>query len=248
MTGATSGIGRAIARALGKAGAKTVITGMGDEAAAEVVAGIEADGGEAKYVAGELADRDGWKALLSKATAPYGHFTVFVHCASPARKENQTAMMVSEEEWDAMLNTNLRSGFFLAQAIARGMRVRRPRGRILFMTPLHAETPRNLPHYSASKAGQAMVVRELARALGHNGIRVNGIAPGAIPGGGWVAEDDGALEAMIPMGRTGTPEDVAQVAMTLLSDAHSGYVTGAIVPVDGGLQHFNWLKRPDAPR
>ena len=81
-----------------------------------------------------------------------------------------------------MVNTNLRSGFFLAREMAADMIGAGLRGRILFMASLHEHTPRNLPHYAASKAGQVMVVKELARALGPAGIRVNAIAPGAIPG------------------------------------------------------------------
>lgn len=243
VTGATSGIGRAVAIALGSAGARTVFNGIGDEAAAQVVADIALADGSAAFVPGNLAGRAGWKTVLSEAKAVYGPFSIFVHCASPQRIESQTALAVTEDEWDAMVDTNLRSGFFLAQAIARDMRADGVRGRIVFMTSLHAETPRNLPHYSAAKAGQAMVVRELARALGPDGIRVNGVAPGAIPGGGFAA-DAGTLERRIPMGRTGTPEDVAAATLVLLSDAHCGYVTGAILNVDGGLGLYNWLDRP----
>jgi NAD(P)-dependent dehydrogenase (short-subunit alcohol dehydrogenase family) len=114
------------------------------------------------------------------------------------------------------------------------------KGRMLFITSLHAYAPRNLPHYSATKAGQTMVVKELARALGPYGIRVNALAPGAIPGGGFDA-DTTALEKMIPMGRTGTPEDVAGMAIALLCDRFSGYVTGTTVAVDGGIALYNWI-------
>jgi NAD(P)-dependent dehydrogenase (short-subunit alcohol dehydrogenase family) len=85
-----------------------------------------------------------------------------------------------------------------------------------------------------------MLVKELARALGGSGIRVNAIAPGAIPGGGFEA-DVTSLEAMIPLGRTGTPEDIAGMALALLSDRFSRYVTGTTVAVDGGLALYNWI-------
>lgn len=243
VTGATSGIGRAIALALGKAGARTLLTGIGDEAAEAVVANITGAGGTATYVPGSLSDKDGWKALLADARAVHGDISVFVHCASPPRPESQTVLAVTEDEWDAMVNTNLRSGFFLAREIGRAMRAAGIRGRMLFMTSLHAESPRNLPHYSASKAGQVMLVRELARAFGPDGIRVNGIAPGAIPGGGFKA-DVTTLEQRIAWGRTGTPEDLAGPALALLSDRQFGYVTGEIVAVDGGLALYNWIDRP----
>lgn len=152
-------------------------------------------------------------------------------------------LAVTSAEWDAMVNTNLRSGFVLGQAIAKHMIAEKIRGKMLFMTSLHADSPRNLPHYSAAKAGETMLVKELARALGPHGIRVNAIAPGAIPGGGFAA-DVAALEKMIALGRTGTPEDIASMAVALLSDRFSGYVTGTTVVVDGGLALYNWIPAP----
>src|SRR5262249_17346584 len=114
----------------------------------------------------------------------------------------------------------------LGQAAGAHMKARNVKGRMLFITSLHAYTPRNLPHYSATKAGQTMVVKELARALGSDGIRVNAIAPGAIPGGGFDASI-ASFAKMIPLGRTGTPEDIAAMAIALLCDQFSRYVTGA---------------------
>jgi 3-oxoacyl-[acyl-carrier protein] reductase len=134
-----------------------------------------------------------------------------------------------------MVTVGLRAGFVLGQAAGAQMQARKIRGRMLFITSLHAHTPRNLPHYSATKAGQTMIVKELARALGADGIRVNAIAPGAIPGGGFDA-DTAALQRMIPLGRTGTPDDIADMAVALLCDRFSRYVTGTTVAVDGALQ------------
>ena len=189
------------------------------------------------------ATGDGWRTLLTRAREQFGPFSIFVHCASPARVESQTVLRVTEAEWDEMVDTNLRSGFFLAREIAREMRDSAIKGRIVFMTSLHAHSPRNLPHYSAAKAGQVMLVKELARALGPDGIRVNGIAPGAIPGGGFEA-DVGQLEQRIAMGRTGTPEDIAAAALALLSERSAAYITGEILAVDGGIALHNWLDPP----
>jgi NAD(P)-dependent dehydrogenase (short-subunit alcohol dehydrogenase family) len=172
-----------------------------------------------------------------------GRISIFVHSASPPRRESQTVLNVTSDEWDAMVNINLRSGFALGQAIAKQMITEQIRGKMLFVTSLHAESPRNLPHYSAAKAGETMIVKELARALGPHGIRVNAIAPGAIPGGGFAA-DTAALEKMIALGRTGTPEDIASMAVALLSDRFSAYVTGTTVVVDGGLALYNWIPAP----
>jgi NAD(P)-dependent dehydrogenase (short-subunit alcohol dehydrogenase family) len=116
------------------------------------------------------------------------------------------------------------------------------KGRILIVTSLHAESPRNLPHYSAAKAGQTMLVKELARALGPHGIRVNAIAPGAIPGGGFNAPP-GMVEK-IPLRRFGTPADVAGMALAVLSERFGAYVTGATLVVDGGIALHNWIEPP----
>ena len=235
VTGGASGIGRGIVRALVREGAQVVFTdvldGPGQALAAET---------GARFVPADLAQPEAHAALLDAAMAALGRISVFVHSAAPPRREDQTALAVSAAQWDTMLSVTLRSGFLLGQALGRHMRDLRLHGRMLYLTSLHAGTPRNLPHYSAAKAGQTMLVKELARALGPAGIRVNAIAPGAIPGGGFAA-DVPALEAKIPLGRTGTPDDIAAMAVALLSDRFSAYVTGTTVVVDGGLALHNWI-------
>ena len=180
ITGAASGIGRGIARALAQEGARLVLTDV-LEKPGEAIA-VETGG---LFVEADLTQPMAFQGLFDAALAKLGSISVFVHCAAPPRREKQTALAVSAEQWDEMLSITLRSGFLLAQAVGRHMCVAGVRGRMLFLTSLHAETPRNLPHYSAAKAGQTMLVKELARALGPHGIRVNAIAPGAIPGGGF---------------------------------------------------------------
>jgi NAD(P)-dependent dehydrogenase (short-subunit alcohol dehydrogenase family) len=139
-----------------------------------------------------------------------------------------------------MIEVNLNAGFLIAQALGRHMREQKIRGRMLFVTSLHSYAPRNLPHYSASKAGQTMLVKELARALGPHGIRVNAIAPGAIPGGGFAAPQ--ALADKIPLKRFGTPAEVAAMAVAVLSERFGAYVTGATIAVDGGIALHNWIE------
>jgi NAD(P)-dependent dehydrogenase (short-subunit alcohol dehydrogenase family) len=178
--------------------------------------------------------------LFEAAVKALGAISIFVHSASPKRLENETALAVTEAQWDLMTSVGLRAGFILGQAAGAHMKAHNVKGRILFITSLHADTPRNLPHYSATKAGQTMVMKELARALGADGIRVNAIAPGAIPGGGFDA-NIAAFAKMIPLGRTGTPEDIADMAVALLCDRFSRYVTGATIVVDGGLALYNWI-------
>ena len=158
-------------------------------------------------------------------------------------------MLAASDETRGMpcSSVNLRAGFVLGREAARDMIARKIRGRMLFITSLHAETPRNLAHYSASKAGQTMVMKELAKALGPHGIRVNAIAPGAIPGGGFDAKGAGLerLTRCTSLRRLGTPDDIAGMAIALLVDRFSAYVTGTTVVVDGGMALHNWIEAPD---
>jgi 3-oxoacyl-[acyl-carrier protein] reductase len=240
VTGSASNIGRAIAMALAHEGADVRCVDIDVERNAAVMRDIVVAGGTAEAVTADLGTADGWRAALPAQDQPV---SIFVHSASPPRCESDTVLDVSEATWDAMVNTNVRSGFFIARELARRMREGGVRGRMLFITSLHAETPRNLPHYAASKAGQTMLVKELARALGPLGIRVNGLAPGAVPGGGFNAAAHD-FSSKIPLGRLGAPEDMASMALALLSDRFSAYVTGTMVAVDGGLALYNWIDPP----
>jgi NAD(P)-dependent dehydrogenase (short-subunit alcohol dehydrogenase family) len=235
VTGAASGIGRGIARALAAEGARLVLNDIAMEPGQALARELNA-----KFIAADLAEPTAARPLFDAALAASGQISVFVHSAAPKRSEQQTVLNVTEAEWDAMLTVGLRSGFLLGRSVGAHMKERGIKGRMLYITSLHAYSPRNLPHYSATKAGQTMVVKELARAFGGSGIRVNAIAPGAIPGGGFDA-DVASLEKMIPLGRTGTPEDIAGMAVALLSDRFSRYVTGTTVAVDGGIALHNWI-------
>jgi NAD(P)-dependent dehydrogenase (short-subunit alcohol dehydrogenase family) len=244
VTGSASNIGRAIAMALAREGAIVRCVDVDSSRNAAVVAQIVDAGGFAEAVTANLATVHDWRAALPAEDEPV---TLFVHSASPPRREADTPLVVSEATWDGMVNTNVRSGFFIAQELGRRMRKVAQKGgikgRMLFITSLHAETPRNIPHYAASKAAQTMVVKELARALGPAGIRVNALAPGAVPGGGFNAAAFD-FSGKVPLGRLGTAEDMANMALALLSDRFSGYVTGTTVAVDGGIALYNWIPLP----
>ena len=137
---------------------------------------------------GDLADRAACDALLAHARSAVGRVTHFVHSASPPRREADHAMAVSDETWAQMHAVNVDAGFHLARELARPLIAAKEPGSFLFLTSLHAGTPRNLPHYSTSKAALAMLVKELARTWGRYGIRVNALVPGAIAAGGFVAD------------------------------------------------------------
>lgn len=231
ITGCGGGIGRGIAKALKDEGA--IVLGS-DINAPPADDGID-------FLAADLGQRDGYRKLLDGAIGKLGKITLFVHAASPRRLEVDTPLTVTEETWDAMTDINLRAGFFLAREVGRHMRDNKLKGRMILVTSQHRETPRNLPHYSASKAGMTMVMKELARTLAPDGIRVNAIAPGAIPGGGFVAGNLGELVAQIPIGRAGTPDDIAQVAVAILSERFGRYVVGTTIEVDGGIGLMSWI-------
>jgi NAD(P)-dependent dehydrogenase (short-subunit alcohol dehydrogenase family) len=223
VTGAASGIGRGIAAALEEEGAQVL---GADIAGADLNA--------------DLSKPENAQALAQEAIRRLGAVSIFVHCASPRRQEPQTALEVTFEQWREMLAVNLDAAFILAQALGKHMVEKKLKGRMLLTTSLHSHSPRNLPHYSASKAGETMLVKELARALGPHGIRVNAIAPGAIPGGGFNAP--AGMVEKIPLRRFGTPADVAAMAVAVLSERFGAYVTGATMVVDGGMALHNWIE------
>ena len=244
VTGAASGIGRGIAIAIAREGARVVLSDIDLTRGEETAAQLRSQGCDANFLAADLATEEGANGLLKHSIEKFGTPSVFVHAASPRRLEADNILDVSVETWDRMLAVNVRSGFLLAREIGLRMMADGVRGRMLFITSLHADSPRNLPHYSAAKAGQTMVMKELARALGPHGIRVNAIAPGAIPGGGFDASGAG-IERLVhctSLRRLGTPDEVAGMALALLVERFSAYVTGTTVIVDGGMALHNWIE------
>ncbi len=241
VTGAGNGIGRAIAQALVGEGVRTVFADISQERLTAAVQGSARPELAVPWL-GDLADRAACDGLLAHARSAVGRVTHFVHSASPARREPDHLFAVSSETWEQMRAVNLDAGFHLARELARPLIAAREPGSFLFLTSLHAGTPRNLPHYSTTKAGLAMLVKELAKSLGRYGIRVNALVPGAIAAGGFVA--DPSLARHIPLGRLGRSEDLAPMALALLSDRISAYVTGGSIVVDGGLSLTNWFDPP----
>lgn len=239
VTGAGNGIGRAMALGLAREGAKVLLTELDPVRGAAVLAAVKAEGGEAELIQCDLSLRGQAEKLVEEAIKRLGRVDMLVHSASPPREEKDTLMKVSDETWDAMHEVNLHSGFKLGRGLARHMIDGRIHGRMLYLTSLHAGTPRNLPHYATAKAGMVMLVKELAKALGGHGIRVNALTPGAVAAGGFKPASD--LAAKIPLGRLGTSEDIAAMGVMLMSDRYAGYLTGAEIVVDGGLSLHNWF-------
>jgi 3-oxoacyl-[acyl-carrier protein] reductase len=242
VTGAGNGIGRAIAQALVGEGLRTVFADVNPDTVAASAKTSPRPELAVPWV-GDLAGRAACDALLADARSAVGRVTHFVHSASPPRREADHAFAVSHETWAQMHAVNLDAGFHLARELARPLIAAHESGSFLFLTSLHAGTPRNLPHYSTSKAALAMLVKELARTWGRFGIRVNALVPGAIAAGGFVA--DPSLAKYIPLGRLGQAEDLAPMALAVLSNKVSAYVTGAAIVVDGGLSLMNWFDPPE---
>ncbi len=241
VTGAGNGIGRAIAQALVGEGVRTIFADIDGDRVRAALGASAAPGFGIPWV-GDLANREACDALLSFARANLGVVTHFVHSAAPPRREADHALAVSDETWEHMRAVNVDAGFHLSRGLAKQLIAAGEPGSFLMLTSLHSQTPRNLPHYSTSKAALAMLVKELAKTLGRFGIRVNALVPGAIAAGGFVA--DPSLAQHIPLGRLGKSEDLAAMALAVLSDRISGYITGAAFVVDGGLSLTNWFEPP----
>jgi len=242
VTGAGNGIGRAIAMALVGEGVRTIFA---DINASTVGAAVKAATNPKLALAwvGDLARQAERDRLLADARSQLGLITLFVHSASPPRHEKDHALAVNDETWEQMRSVNVDAGFHLGREIARSLIAAKSPGSMLYVTSLHAGTPRNLPHYSTSKAAMAMLVKELAKTLGRFSIRVNALVPGAVAAGGFVA--DPALARHIPLGRLGRADDLAPLALAVLSNRISGYVTGASFLIDGGLSLTNWFDPPE---
>ncbi|MFC5301102.1 3-oxoacyl-ACP reductase FabG [Azospira restricta] len=236
VTGASRGIGQAIALELGKAGAIVVGTATSADGAAKI-GGYLAEGGiKGKGAALEVRDPAQVDALIAEIEKEYGvAVTILVNNAGITR--DNLAMRMKDEEWDAVIDTNLKAVFRLSKAVMRGMMKARG-GRIINITSVvgHAGNP-GQANYCASKAGVSGMTRSLARELGSRNITVNCVAPGFIDTDMTKALDDKQKEGLvgsIPLGRLGTPADIA-AAVAFLASPGAAYVTGSTIHVNGGM-------------
>ncbi len=235
ITGASRGIGQAIALELGKAGATVVGTATTAEGAARISAYLGNAGIKGEGAVLEVRDAAQVDSLIGSIEKTHGPVGILVNNAGITR--DNLAMRLKDEEWDAVLDTNLKAVFRLSKAVMRGMMKARG-GRIINVTSVvgHAGNP-GQANYCAAKAGVAGMSRSLARELGSRNITVNCVAPGFIDTDMTKALEEKQKEALIagiPLGRLGRPEDVA-AAVAFLASPAAAYVTGTTIHVNGGM-------------
>jgi len=239
VTGASSGIGQAIAVALAEAGAEIVAVGRSEPmATAEMV---RAAGRRLHAIRADLAARPDPNDLVENVVDHFGRLDILVNNAGIIRRA--AALELSEDDWDEVIDVNLRSVFFLSQAAARAMLRLSGRGKIInICSMLSFQGGIRVASYTASKSGLLGLTRNLANEWAAQGINVNAIAPGYFETNNTAplradAERSADILKRIPAGRWGKPTDLAGAAVFLASRA-SDYVHGAVLPVDGG-----WLAR-----
>jgi 3-oxoacyl-[acyl-carrier protein] reductase len=236
VTGASRGIGRATALRLAREGAKVVVNFAGNRAAAEQTVGdIKQAGGEAILFQADVADAQAVGELVKAATAAFGRIDILVNNAGITR-DNILALM-KEDDWDAVMNTNLKGIFTCTKAVAKIM-IKQRAGKIINMTSVVGIMGNaGQTNYAAAKAGVIGFTKSAARELAARGITVNAVAPGYITTDMSAAISEQAkadLAQKIPLSRLGKPEDVAEAVLFLASDA-ANYITGQTLNVDGGM-------------
>ena len=236
VTGGSRGIGKAVCLELARRGCNIVLSFAGNTAAADqTVSDCQALGVQALAVQGNVADADAVKALFDAALEKFGAIDILVNNAGITR--DNLLMLLKEEDFDAVVDTNLKGAFLCMKAAVRPMMKQR-HGRIISLSSvvgLHGNAGQ--VNYAATKAGVIGMTKSLAKELAGRNITVNAVAPGFIDTDMTAVLPDKAKEAIlssIPMARLGAAEDVASAVAFLASD-EAGYITGQVLAVDGGM-------------
>ena len=235
VTGASRGIGEAIAKRLASEGAAVLAAARSADALARVVSEIEAAGGKASAVALDLADSASIDAAVKGALAAHGEIHVLVNNAGVT--DDNLMLRMSREAWDKVLGTNLTGVFLLTQAVSKSM-LRKRYGRIVNVTSVVGLMGNaGQTNYAASKAGLIGLTKSIARELASRNVTCNAVAPGFVATAmtdRMTEEAKAKMTGQIPLERLGTPEDVA-AAVAFLASEEASYVTGTVVNVSGGL-------------
>ena len=232
VTGSTRGIGRAIAGTLAECGARVAVVGRDKAKADDIAAEL---GTEARGFACDVADSSAVTQLVADVEEAFGSLDILVNNAGIAR--DNVVMRIKDDDWNAVLEANLRGPFAAIRAVSRGMMKRRW-GRIINITSVVGLVGnKGQANYAASKAGLIGLTKTVAKELASRNILVNAIAPGFIETemtGAMTADARSALTGAIPLERLGSPADVASAVAFLASD-HAAYITGQVIVVDGGM-------------
>ncbi len=235
ITGASRGMGRAIAEALAREGATVVVCSRTLEANKETAERIKAEGGKAYPYQVDVADSDSVSALVKGVVDRFERIDILVNNAGVTA--DNLVVRLKEDDWDSVIDTNLKGTFNCIKAVARTM-IKQRGGKIINMASVVAMVGNpGQANYCASKAGIIGLTKSVARELASRGITVNCVAPGLIKTGMTDALPDEAKEEatrLIPLGRMGDPEDVAGVVKFLASPA-ADYITGEVIKADGGM-------------
>lgn len=236
VTGAARGIGRASAIAMAAAGADIAINYQHSaEAAESLAAELTAAGVKSIPVQGDVADSGQVAAMIRKAEVALGGISILVNNAGITR--DGLVMRMSDEDFDSVIATSLRGAFLCSKAVARGMMKARSGSIINVSSVIGRRGNAGQANYAAAKAGLIGLTKSLARELGPRGVRVNAVAPGYVVTDMTLELPENMKEQIMgntPLGRLAGPEEIASVIAFLASPA-AGYITGAVIPVDGGL-------------
>lgn len=236
VTGAARGIGKATAEALALAGADVAINYQSSREAAEALAkNLGSRGVRTVVVQGDVADADQVKTMVGVAEEALGPITILVNNAGITR--DGLAMRMSVEDFDEVIATSLRGAFLCSKAVARGMMKARGGAIINVSSVIGRRGNAGQANYAAAKAGLIGFTKSLARELGPRGVRVNAVAPGYVVTDMTAELPENMKEQILnstPLGRLASPEEIASVIAFLASPA-AAYITGAVIPVDGGL-------------
>jgi 3-oxoacyl-[acyl-carrier protein] reductase len=235
VTGATRGIGAAIAKALATADATVIGTATTDEGAAKIASYLGGAGGRGTGIRLDVSDGAAVDAAIADIEARFGAITILVNNAGITR--DNLLLRMKDDEWDEIMATNLKPAFRLAKAVLRGMMKAR-HGRIIQIGSVVGTSGNpGQANYAAAKAGLVGFTKSLAQEIGSRNITVNCIAPGFIDTDmtkGLTDSQRQALLGRIPLGRLGTPEDIAS-AVAFLASPQAAYITGATLHVNGGM-------------